>query len=599
MMEEMEPKNPVPVKFGKYMLLERIATGGMAELFKAKLTGAEGFEKLLVIKRILHHLNSEDKLVESFIDEAKLAAKLHHPNIVQIFDFGFINDRYFISMEHLSGKDLRFTFKRMVERKQFIDDKIVLNIISQILSGLEYAHSVIDEGRHLNIIHRDIGPQNIFITFDGQVKIIDFGIAKAANQNSNTMIGTIKGKVSYMSPEQASGDTVDHRSDLFSTGIVLYELLTLRKVYDGDTFQALAKARNAIFEPAETIRPDIPRDLAVILNKALAKDPDHRYQTADSMLKDIDRFMDEHAMRLSQKDLANFMKNLFGHESDEGHTQTNLKIPVARTTENEDMSTMIREDDPGSTCVEVYRPHVGRPVFRNTVFGLSLLVAIVMFVFSYGEAGKNRVQNILSAFIARQSMSESESVREKIRPGINDLNRKNFKEAADYFENARNENPSWKGHIDLYYAKALTGFGETLMASDLNAAKTTLEAAYLMDQKNSRTCFLLGKVFTVLKDNANAIEFYEKAAVLDSSNPDIYFNMGFSYAAQSNYGKAIEMYKKVIGYSPSYVDQAYFNLALIEDKMGMKAEAVDHMKKALAINPLNTDAARFLEKKRR
>ncbi len=600
MIESMNPNSQGSVKFGKYVLLERIATGGMAELFKAKLTGAEGFEKLIVIKRILHHLNSEEKLVESFIDEAKLAARLHHPNIVQLYDFGAINDRYFISMEYLAGKDLRFTFKRLVEKNRFIDDSIVLNIISQILAGLDYSHSLNDEdGRHLKIIHRDIGPQNIFITYDGQVKIIDFGIAKAANQNSNTMIGTIKGKVSYMSPEQASGDVIDHRSDIFATGIVLYELLTLRKIYDGDTFQALAKARNAVFEPAETHNPGIPEGLVQILNKALEKNPDQRYQTADSMLKDLDRFMEERSIRLSQKDLAKFMKNLFGSEGGEGLTQTNLNVSAGRRFEDEDMSTAIREDDSGFTREYVPKRPRRISTFRKAVYGLCFFAVIALFAVSYGDRGKVRVEKILRSFIPEPAMTESAIVGEKIKPGIMDLNMKRYKEAADFFEIKRNEKPLWKEYIDPHYSKALAGLGETLMASDMDQARATLETSYSLDRKNSHTCFLLGKVFTVMKNNEKAVEYYEKAAALDPSNPDIYFNMGYSYAARSEYGKAREMYQKVIEYSPSYTDQAYFNLAVIEDKLGMNGEAVEHMKKALAINPLNVNASRFLEKKSR
>ena len=195
-----------PVQFGKYILLDRIATGGMAELYRAKITGSEGFEKVIAIKKILPHLTREESLISSFIDEAKLAAFLQHPNIVQIYDFGEMEDSYFLAMEYLFGKDLKFIIEKSKEMQNPIELEDALLITTQICNGLFYAHNLKDfHGKPLNIIHRDIGPQNIFITFDGQVKIIDFGIAKAANQSTITQSDLIKGKVAYMSPETGPG----------------------------------------------------------------------------------------------------------------------------------------------------------------------------------------------------------------------------------------------------------------------------------------------------------------------------------------------------------------------------------------------------------
>ena len=270
-----------PIQFGKYRLLDKIAVGGMAELYRAKLTGVQGFEKLIAIKKILPNLSEEDNLITSFIDEAKLAALLHHENIVQIYDFGNMDNEYFIAMEFLFGKDLRTIRKAANNRELPLGMGYILYIISRICAGLDYSHNLKDlQGKPLNIIHRDINPQNILVTYEGQVKIIDYGIAKAASQNNKTRENLIKGKLAYMSPEQANGQTIDHRSDIFSTGIILYELLADRRMFEGETMHVLSLVREAHYDPPEEVIPDLPAKLNQILHRALAKDPDERYQSA-------------------------------------------------------------------------------------------------------------------------------------------------------------------------------------------------------------------------------------------------------------------------------------------------------------------------------
>lgn len=264
-----------PTQFGKYQLLDKIAVGGMAELFRAKLTGVQGFEKLIAIKKILPNLTDEENLVTSFIDEAKLAALLHHENIVQIYDFGSMDDEYFIAMEFLFGKDLRTIRKNAKDRDLPLGMENILHIVSRICAGLDYSHNLKDlHGQPLNIIHRDINPQNILVTYEGQVKIIDYGIAKAASHNNKTRENLIKGKLAYMSPEQASGQVIDHRSDIFSTGIILYELLAVRRMFKGETMHILSLVREAHYDPPEEVIPDLPAKLNEILHRALAKDPD-------------------------------------------------------------------------------------------------------------------------------------------------------------------------------------------------------------------------------------------------------------------------------------------------------------------------------------
>ena len=304
-----------PLKYGKYWLTDRIAVGGMAELFRGKISGEEGFEKAVAVKKILPHLSAEQEAVSYFIDEARLAALLQHPNIVQIYDFGRLEDTYFIAMEYLFGKDLKTVLHCAGQRGLPLSLENLLHIASGVCSGLDYAHKMKDlQGQLLNIIHRDVSPQNIFLTYDGQVKIIDFGIAKAASRITNTRSGVIKGKVAYMSPEQAEGLEVDHRSDIFSVGILLYEMVTGRFMYEGDAMDILSQAREARFTRAERVIRDLPECLVVVLDMALAKHPDDRYDACGDMLSDLEDCIYHLNLRPSGQKLSQFMKGLFDDE---------------------------------------------------------------------------------------------------------------------------------------------------------------------------------------------------------------------------------------------------------------------------------------------
>ena len=301
-----------PERFGKYLLLDRIATGGMAELYRGKITGEEGFEKLVAVKKILPHLIGEKSLIESFINEARLAAFLQHENIIRTYDFGKMKRDYFIAMEYLFGRNLKSVIGTLKKKNRLFDLELVLQIISCVCIGLDYAHTLKNfQGQPLNIIHRDISPPNIFISYEGEVKIIDFGIAKASSQNQATQFGMIKGKVGYMSPEQAEGKDLDIRSDIFAIGAVLYEMLTGERLYQGDTMKVLAKARKAEFEPPENFVDKLPPVISKVIHRALAKNLEERYQTCGEMLADIEKSIRELSLRPTMWGLAGFMKDLF------------------------------------------------------------------------------------------------------------------------------------------------------------------------------------------------------------------------------------------------------------------------------------------------
>jgi serine/threonine protein kinase len=303
-------------RFGKYTLLNRIAVGGMAEVFLARQEGLEGFEKTICIKRIRPHLSSQASFVRMFLNEAKLAAHLNHPNIVQIYDLGRVNDSYFIAMEYISGRDMSRIIPKAEKAGIPFPMIYALRIASNVCEGLYYAHTKTDTyGQPLHIVHRDITPENILVSFNGTVKIVDFGIAKANSQLEQTRAGEIKGKLSYMSPEQCMGHSVDARSDIFSFGSVVYEWITGYKLFTGENEMAILKSIiDGKIYPPSYFKEDIPEAVERILMKALEKDKEKRYQSAWEMQFDIDTYLASSEFTPSNIHLSNFLKQIFGDE---------------------------------------------------------------------------------------------------------------------------------------------------------------------------------------------------------------------------------------------------------------------------------------------
>jgi len=306
----------LPAPFGKYHLLERIAVGGMAELFLAKSFGAAGFERLLVIKKILPHMAEDREFITMFIDEARIASTLNHSNIVQINELGKEDNDYYIAMEFVHGKDLSRIYDRLQRQSQRLSIPLAVYVTSRVCEGLDYAHRKADStGKNLHIIHRDVSPGNVLISYDGDVKLIDFGIAKAQNRLGHTTAGTLKGKFGYMSPEQVRGLPLDHRSDIFSVGILLFEMLTGKRLFGSESdFGTLEKVRNAIVTPPTTYNSDIPAELEKIILRALAREPDDRFQHACDLQDALSPFLLEEGSLATGKSLASFMRLFFAEE---------------------------------------------------------------------------------------------------------------------------------------------------------------------------------------------------------------------------------------------------------------------------------------------
>ena len=292
---------PNPIPFGKYYLLERINVG------------VEGFERLLAVKKILSSIAEDEAFINMFIDEAKIAGQLNHPNIAQIFDLGKVDGSYFIALEYIGGKDLKTIFERARRLGEKVSIPRVCYAIMKACEGLGHAHHKKGaDGQDLNIVHRDVSPQNVLISYEGEVKIIDFGIAKAQGKTSQTQVGILKGKFSYMSPEQVRGLHIDHRSDLFSLGIVLYELLTLERLFLGESdFDTLEKIRKVEMSPPSLYNPHIPKELEDIVLKSLARSPDDRFADASEFAEALERFLRSQGYYFTNKDLGGYMKESF------------------------------------------------------------------------------------------------------------------------------------------------------------------------------------------------------------------------------------------------------------------------------------------------
>ncbi|MBX5483797.1 MAG: protein kinase [Myxococcaceae bacterium] len=325
--------DPHPQQLGKYRLGQLLATGGMGEVFLAKHEGPAGFAKTVVVKKILPHLARDQQFVDMFLNEARLAALLSHANIVQIFELGQQDDTYFIAMEYIHGRSLRAIKQRLLERQQLFSPILAARLCAHALQGLHYAHTLTDEqGVPLNVVHRDISPDNVLVSFNGQVKLVDFGIAKAANAVSTTRTGTIKGKYAYMAPEQLMGAGADGRIDVYATGVLLYELLTGSRPFQAPTEPALIAAiLNNRPQPPRERNPALPEEIEAIILKALEKDPDRRFATAEGMSNALETWVTSTGQTLTVGNVGAFLRELFADELAQG-TSTNGAKSISRSS---------------------------------------------------------------------------------------------------------------------------------------------------------------------------------------------------------------------------------------------------------------------------
>lgn len=345
----------LPAPFGKYTLVERIAAGGMAEVYKAKIFGVAGFEKTVAVKRILPHFAEDDGFVDMFVREANIAVRLTHSNIVQVFELGRVGSDYFIALEYVEGRDLKSLVRQANTRKRHLPPAVAAFMTQKICAGLHHAHVAIDDasGMSLGIVHRDVSPHNVLVSWSGEVKVADFGIAKLQTRSRNTQTGMIKGKLAYMSPEQSLGDpNLDARSDVFAAGIVLYELLTGRRPFDGESdLEILRNIREKHPPPPSALAPGVPPELDAIVAKAMAKAREDRHPDAASMARALGAYLQRTGSAdgrvVDESNVAELMRELLG-----GRTPSPSQVSKSDSAEGRGGGTPIlslEEIEPSAT----------------------------------------------------------------------------------------------------------------------------------------------------------------------------------------------------------------------------------------------------------
>jgi eukaryotic-like serine/threonine-protein kinase len=318
---------------GRYVVRRKIAEGGMAEIFLAASRGPEGFEKEVVIKRIRSALADDPSFVQMFIAEARVASKLNHANIVHIFDFDQHADSYYLAMEYVRGKSLAEMQRRTRERGMAFPPVLAAQVALEVARGLAYAHKMTDHGQPLNLVHRDVTPHNVLISYDGSVKLTDFGIAKAGNRA--TTAGMLKGKFAYMSPEQSRGEPVDARTDIFALGITLWELLTQGRLFDGDSDVAVLRAvQERLIESPARLNPGVDETLANICLHALERAPAARFQTAHEFERALQQYVIQHTASPDDADVGMFLRSLFADDIQAEQSEPELPLQLVTPSES-------------------------------------------------------------------------------------------------------------------------------------------------------------------------------------------------------------------------------------------------------------------------
>jgi len=605
MSDPSQPAVPGGEPFGDYLLVQRIAQGGMAELFLAKRRGVEGFEKTLAIKRILPELSWNRDFVVMFINEAKIAARLSHPNIVQIFDFGKIDTYYFIAMEYVHGENLRALLNRAAERQVPLSPAIAAFIVARACAGLEHAHRKTDEGgKPLRIVHRDVSPQNVLVSYDGDVKVVDFGIAKAVAENPEATRGVLKGKIAYLSPEQVAGRSLDARSDIFAMGLVFYELLTGKKLFaQADPAEVLDAIVHVDAAKVADSIAKLDRRLREVLRRSLALDPEQRFRSAGEM----QMALDEH-LRTSDAggtmQLTNLMRLLFDEKIGEQTMQV-LRAQLigkggrAATSAVRSGSSLRAAAAAGGAVLGVIALIVAAPSLRaSTHRGAGRDVEAARPRPPTPRVERSVEDSHVDAEAATRSAAPAAQPASASSAGLADLERANAALAANRpavavaaFEKAFAASPDLRAEHRTAYAKALMEEGRGLFENDSEAAAQRFKAAVGADPDNFDAHFLLAKVYTRKSDPDAALREYQEAIRINPKSADAQFNLGFVYFSQKRYDDARRQYEKVVELAPPYLADVFYNLSACYEQMKRKPDAVATLRRGLEAVP-NSDLLR-------
>jgi serine/threonine protein kinase len=351
------------LQLGRYQILKQLATGDVADVLLARASGLEGFARHVVIKCIRKELASEQRLVEAFVEEARIAASLHHQNVVQVHDIGEQDGAVFFAMEYVHGEDVRRLLGKVRERREHVPLEHVIAIVTATAAGLHHAHEQrTPSGEPLGLVHRDVCPANILVGYDGSVKLVDFGMAKAALRSTKTASGSLKGKASYMSPEQCMGKVVDRRTDTFALGIVLYELVTAHRLFKGATeYLTMTAIVEGAIPPPSTYRGDLPPALDEIVLRALAREPEARFQTAEDLREALERFALDQQLRASNKALADYFTALFGQRLEPWHDESQLR-PSVTSFDDTSGKGLVAAPEADDDLIAKYAPRSTAPI---------------------------------------------------------------------------------------------------------------------------------------------------------------------------------------------------------------------------------------------
>jgi eukaryotic-like serine/threonine-protein kinase len=367
---------------GRYLLLTPIAEGGMAQIWLARQTGVKGFEKLVVVKRMVSTLETDPEHVEMFLTEARLAAQLDHPHVVQIFELGEQQGAYYIAMEYLDGENLSYIRRASIQRQLFMSDALSAQLVAWAAEGLHYAHTRVGpDGKSAGVVHRDVSPQNLVVTYQGGLKVVDFGIAKMTDQHTNS--GKLKGKIAYMSPEQARTEATDGRSDVFALGVVLFEQLSRTRLIgrqsELETLRVMSGGEP--FPLVTTRRPDVPEPLVEIVAKALERNPKDRFQSARELQQALEGWIRSTGQSASSADLTDYMQQLFGPRIAERRklieAARRLEFSPQAASELKDIATGIMPGS-GSSKVSRSKVYVDKPVRRAPAILAGLAITMVL-----------------------------------------------------------------------------------------------------------------------------------------------------------------------------------------------------------------------------
>jgi serine/threonine protein kinase/Tfp pilus assembly protein PilF len=584
-------------RFGDYVLIDRIAQGGMAELFLAKRRGVEGFEKIVAIKRILPELSWNREFVSMFINEAKIAARLSHPNIVQIFDFGKIDNYYFIAMEYVHGENLRALLQRAAQKGISLSPELAAFIIARACAGLDHAHRKTDEsGRPLRIVHRDVSPQNVLVSYDGDVKVVDFGIAKAVAESPEATRGVLKGKLAYLSPEQVHGVSLDARSDIFAIGLVLYELLVGKKLFtQPDPAEVLDSIVHIDAEAVVRSLSHSDRTLREVLRRALAVDPESRFRSAGEMQMALEEYIRQRGDPGGTMQLTNLMRLLFDEKVGE-HTSQILRSQLLGKPARAPRS-VVRS---GSSKRLV-------AALGGAALGLILLLVASPKLRastpqapppSKPQSGGTRVEpeTPSTSRVEKELPAAASAPPEVARPatpqGLADIQRANAALAAKHpgdavaaFDKGFAASPELRNQYAAAYATALTEEGKSLFETDSDAAARRFQAAVAADPDSFDAHFLLAKVYTRKSDPDAALREYQEAVRINPKSADAQFNLGFVYFSQKRYDDARQQYEKVIELSPPYLADVFYNLSACYEQMKRKSDAIATLRRGLQAVP--------------